>query len=505
MKITIDAKDFTDALKSINWSGRSAIANLEYAIVEADESIRLSRTNLELYVTQTIPGVVEGSGKCLVPVKKALAVLKNCKGEISLEFDGEYLKIGNFLLDTFPVEDYPQPPEEAGKPVGTVPGHVLMHAIKETAPWKGDFGNPCLDNFCLRKGQLVASDGACLKLVETGLDYEGPVVIDHSLALLQKFNLEGEVRVARSKEWLSLEADGFKATVRLVDCEYPPYWKVTPAEGYPLKVDAAALSDGLKEAIAYAKTIIKGGVIPVYLQWLEDRMEIFGDYEGKVFRKTIQEHRMPFPVSIPVNAAPLHAAVKKLNGEITIWHPGDFSRPFVITDGAAFMYLQMPLNIDDFKDCARLPEDVSLREIPYSPDPGVIPEPTRKRTGSRKRRAAGKASRAQAGNVSNTAFAELKARADFWEAEALKKEEHIRNLEAEMEKMREAYRFLLQFQALRPNGKGRYAIIDGHKYLFSQGRILDEDGREVGRYNRSGGEIMGRTFKLQQEWVVSMN
>ncbi len=523
MKIHVNTKEFTHTLKSINWQGKPLEIILENALLVADdEGMRLFRTNLDLYVTINVPGEIQEPGSCLIPVKKVLAVFKNCKGEIPLEFDGNYLKVGNYLLDTMPADDYPQPELENYAAIGTTQGHVLAYAIEKTAPWLDHSGKTSLEHFCLKNGRLVTSESHTLCLAETGIHHDRQLLINKSLTLLDKVDLEGEVQVSISEKYFSLRGENFEAIIRLMDYQYPDFSAVIPTQGYPLKVDAEALVNGLKEAIAYSKALTKEKEIPIHLRWLEDRMEIFGLYgnDNKEFCKPISEMQREFPVSLALNAVRLLTAIKGLRGELTIWHPGDKRLPFVITDGKTFKYLQMPVTPDGCDDnteckeclsrpkhCHPLPEDTPLQEIPYAPDLNAVPKPSKKarRKGTTKKATKSSKKASSGMELNDKALAELKARADFWEAETLKKEEHIRNLEAELAKLQESYKALLQFQALRPNGKGRYAYIDGRQYLFSQGKILDEDGNEVGHYNRKGGEIKGHHFKLQQEWVAALN
>lgn len=518
MKIYIDAKELTYTLKSLNWTGKISMPVLECAFLNADENgITISRTNLDIHLSLKLQGNIQETGQCLVPVKKTLAVLKNCKGEIPLEFDGgEYLKVGDYLLDTMPVDNYPLCPdedkEESFSNVGDIQGHVLAYAIKKTAPWKSNKLRESLDHFCLKNGQLCASDGRVLLIAETGLKYDQQLTINDSLGLLHKIDLEGDIQVALSEEWLFLKGGNFKAFVRLMEDIYPNFESVMPSKAYPLKVDGQTLIDGLKEAIAYAKAVTKDKDIPIYLQWLENRIEIYGNYgENKKFRKVIADYNGQFPVSLKLNAVWLLEAIKDWQGELTIWHSGE-NKPILITDGATYKYIQAVIRPEKDGDGEiidenyyPLPEDAPMQEIPYSPDISAVPKPSKKAKKSTAKKTARSSKKASQGKDTDKALSELKAKADFWEAEALKKEEHIRNMEVELAKLQEAYRVLLQFQALRPNGKGRYAFIDGRQYLFSQGKILDEDGNEIGHYTRKGGEINGHPFNLQQEWVLALN
>ncbi len=524
MKIHVNTKEFTHTLKSINWQGKPLEIILENALLVADdEGMRLFRTNLDLYVTINVPGEIQEPGSCLIPVKKVLAVFKNCKGEIPLEFDGNYLKVGNYLLDTMPADDYPQPELENYAAIGTTQGHVLAYAIKKTGPWLDRSGNPTLENFCLHKGQLIACNGHVLCAAETGLQNDQQFPIDGSLALLEKVDLEGTIEVAFSEKFLSLKGDHFEAYIRLNDVEYPNIEAVIPSKGFPFKIQAEALINGLQEAINYAKAIDKQEFrefTPVFLRWVNDQVEIWGKYRNKTFCKTIVECKTLIAISIPLNAVYFHKGLKALKGEITIWHPGDNRAPVLITDGQTFKYLQMPMlpenNCDNCTGrtddcpagCLPLPEEMPLQEIPYVPDISDIPKPPKKarRNGTTRKTTKSSKKASSGATIEDKILAEIKARASFWEAEALKKEEHIRNLEAELEKLHESYKTLLQFQALRPNGKGRYAIIDGHQYLFSQGKILNEDGIEVGHYDRKGnGEIKGQSFKIHREYVIAFN
>ena len=526
MKIRIDAREFTQIVKSINWPGRYSHAILEHALLVADkDGVHISRTNMDIYATIDIRGEILEPGSCLIPVKKVLAVLKNCRGEIPIEFDGDYLKVGEYQLDTFPAENYPKWPDDGFENIGTIQGHVLAQAIYNCAPWTfREEDDSALQGFCLEDGKLVTSNRHCMFQAEVGLEYDRQLVIHHSLGLLQKINLEGKIQVARSEKRLSLKGGNFEAFVRLLDGKYPPWQAIAPSSGYPLKIDARTLAGGLKEVINYAKAVSdEKQHVPVFLQWLEDHVELYGEFgEGtKVFRKALADINMPFPVSMPLNAVYLLTAVKNWNGEITLWHPGNMKRPFLITDGATFKYLQMPTapteNCDECGDCHDcpeychlFPEDAPLQEIPYSPDIGAISKPAPKRAVSRKhtvRKVTRPSKKKTSGQeVQEKALAELKAKADFWETEALKKEEHVRNLEAELARLQDTYRALLQFQALRPNGKGRYAYIDGRQYLFSQGKIFNEDGNEVGHYDRKGnGELKGQSFRIQREYVIALN
>jgi len=64
----------------------------------------------------------------------------------------------------------------------------------------------------------------------------------------------------------------------------------------------------------------------------------------------------------------------------------------------------------------------------------------------------------------------------------------------------------MQIQALRPNGKGRFIILNGHHYHFQGGVIRNESGNEAGYYDKNGnGELNGQSFRLQRDWVMTLN
>ena len=525
MKININAKELTNALKYLNWPGKPLDIILENALLVVDDgSIRVSRNAFDIYVTINLKGEIQEPGSCLVPVKNSLSILKNCEGEILLEFDGDnLLKIGPYTLNILPqAEEYPGQPDGHFEVIGTVHGHVLAQAIKKTTPWlyKRNDGFPSSsENFCLESGKLITTNTHCLFQAELGLEYDQQLIIDDSLKLLEKINFEGEIKIAKSEEFLSLKGNNFEAFVRLVDGTYPRWQDVAPTKGYPLKIDANALIKGLKETIDYVRATTKEKKhIPVFLLWLKDRVEICAEFNGKGIRKTIAENDIPFPLSMPLNAVYLLTAIKDAKGELIIWHPGDMRQPFVITDGKTYKYLQAPIKLEQCgnhecqqcltrpEHCHPFPEGVPLQEIPYSPDLTAIPEPTRKKVGSRKRtkKAAKPSKKASSGQ--EKALAELRERLNFWENEALRYQKQVNNLLEELEKLQESYKTLMQIQALRPNGKGRYAFINGQQFLFSQGKVFDEDRNVVGYYDQKGnGALKGQSFKIQREYVIALN
>ncbi|OCC15318.1 DNA polymerase III beta subunit [Dissulfuribacter thermophilus] len=516
MKIYTDAKELSKILKSLDWKmPRYSQAILDYALISCDDQgIHIMRKDLNIFLSHKISGEIEKQGEVLVPVKKVLTVLGTCKEQIPLEYDGDYLRMGNYVLDTVPAhtEDYPKIPEEKFREIGVIKGHALAYAIEKCNPFLGDPDKYTLHHFSFgHYGHMASSDSH--RICQVPLEIDCQLVVHNTLAYLKKINLEGDLKIAHSDKHIRIKGNNFVAYISLIDGQYPPYKEVIPSKGVPLRVNADDLIATLKEAVAYCKAATKEkDFVPVIIHWLQDGIKVVGNFSSEHrFEKMLSTAFSQIPVSVPLNVPYLLQALKGLTGEIIIWYAGD-DKPFIITDGVTYRYIQMPVNIEreEKNEYYELPKDTPLQEIPYSPDPSAIPEPTRKKAGSRKRtvKKAAKPSNKKASSeqeAQGKALAELKKRLDFWEAEALKKEEHIRNLEAELAKLQESYRALLQFQALRPNGKGRYAVIDGHQYLFSQGKILDKDGNEVGHYNRKGGEINGQPFKLQQEWVVAMN
>jgi len=118
MKLIVKQSDIVKKLELLNFvaTNRSIIPILDYGVLDVmDDKFSLYSTNLQVNVNVMVECDVETKGKCLVPLKKTLSILRTFKGKDDIIFESHkdgWLEIksgkSKFKLPFPSINDYPE-------------------------------------------------------------------------------------------------------------------------------------------------------------------------------------------------------------------------------------------------------------------------------------------------------------------------------------------------------------------------------------------------------------
>jgi DNA polymerase-3 subunit beta len=269
MRFSTEAKALKKALRTVRGaiSKRSTMPILGSVRIEASaEGISISATDLEVSLTLALPFDVLGvSGVAIVPLKALEATLKTIKGLVTLETDGETLKVGDenysaSLQGNIP-DEYPTLPPS---PEGNTPTQALG-ALREALGIVAYAASSGETRYNLNgiavdadSGHCIATDGHRLCIAEAGsvsFPWEGIRILPlKGVKLLAKL-LKGSgdcARIAFDGKAAAFQGEGFSLSIRVIEGEYLNYNQVIPKKvGETIRVDRDALLGSI-ERVAVA-------------------------------------------------------------------------------------------------------------------------------------------------------------------------------------------------------------------------------------------------------------
>jgi len=254
MKFTASSADLLEALNTVNRAvpSKSTMPILECILFErADDTLRLSATDLEISIVQTLPVQFETNGTpestpIAVPAQRLLDTLRALPDlpiafsadndfEIRMETDqGHYKMVGHDGAD------YPELPDLEGQHELTVEGGLLSRAIEKTAfAVSQDALRPAMMGVYFQMDEdetrVVATDGHRLVRLDlpqlqtdASVDF---IVPEKATKLAGRIVEDDEVCTVRVDEGhVSFDFENARVLARLIDETYPNYEAVIPDE-----------------------------------------------------------------------------------------------------------------------------------------------------------------------------------------------------------------------------------------------------------------------------------
>ena len=252
MKFTASSADLLEALNTVKGAvpSKSTMPILECILFERDgDTLRLSATDLEISIIQTVPVQFETNGTpestpIAVPAQRLIDTLRalpdlpiefsaDSDFEIRMETDqGHYKMVGH------DGSDYPELPELEEQHEINVEGGLLGRTIDRTAfAVSQDALRPAMMGVYFQVGEdstsVVATDGHRLvKLTlpelraNTSADF---IVPEKATKLAGRIVEDDEICTIRVDEsYVSFEFDNSRVLARLIDETYPNYQSVIP-------------------------------------------------------------------------------------------------------------------------------------------------------------------------------------------------------------------------------------------------------------------------------------
>lgn len=355
---------------------KTTLPVLTHVAIRTDgtERAHLTTTNLDGYLTETVPTFAPTETAFTVNVAALLKILKCLPdGEVSLEYHpsekasgGDVtLRAGTLTapLQAWPIEDFPLTPEMGAGGSFTIPSALLARMLGETiAAASEDPTSPSLCGVYLHSKdgelRLAATDGHRLAIASHRFMQVEPwkpeciipleaaktlrtLCLEHKRSTLQVEVGEKHVRIV----------DGWDYIIRLVEGPFPNYEQVIPKDAPPSATLRIADLDGALHTLMPLTNGINYGVV------LED------DQEAQAMLITTQAADHPASIRIPldrhrcyertgVDAKLLRDALKTMPGtrvRLTLTSPLTVMliEPAEGCDeGNALLHLLMPLRLN---------------------------------------------------------------------------------------------------------------------------------------------------------------
>ncbi|AUS34634.1 DNA polymerase III subunit beta [Rhodococcus qingshengii] len=317
-------------------------------LIEADfASVSFSAFDYERSLTVSASADVSTPDRVLVSGKLLAGIAKVLPAKpVTLKVDGQALVITagatRFTLPLMPVEDFPHLPKP-DEPSGTIDARVLIDAIERAASAAGkDETLPMLS------GIKIETVGSAITFASTDrfrmschTTEWAPGVADSELSVLvgaaemsdlaKALTETDEVTLHFGDGTLSVTTARSTATIRLLDCEFPKFRQLFPAEyGTVVSVETSQLSDALNRT-----TVMQGGAPHVLLDMSEKGIRVHLESEGTgTVAEWIEANVYGTDVEIKTNAQYLRQALAATRHDMVTLGIVKDNRPFLVHPGA---------------------------------------------------------------------------------------------------------------------------------------------------------------------------
>ncbi len=273
MNITLNREQLLPALSDLNGvvESRPALAILANVLINiSPQEIRLTTTDMEVELSEAIPGEFGETGEITVPARKLLDICRTLPeaAEIALTVEDERVNVASgrsrFSLLSLPAQEFPRV-----EPGQTDVSFSLSQAVFKSLLERTAFAMARQDvryylNGVLLEaeaGQLraVATDGHRLALCEVDITFpaeEKKQLIMPRKGVMELLRLlhdsEDEVEIVMSGNHIRIVRGDLIFTSKLIDGKYPDYNRVIPA---PAQQPVLAQREILKRSLGRASIL----------------------------------------------------------------------------------------------------------------------------------------------------------------------------------------------------------------------------------------------------------
>jgi DNA polymerase-3 subunit beta len=331
-------------------------------LIAEGESLIIKATDLENYLSLSVPANVLEEGSACVNSQKLHDIVKNSNcAEVIISSSGENLLIecgrSKFKLATVDVEEFPEfpEPEEENENIRTLEGSILLDAIDRTDyAIPKDAENLVLNGMFVNGKEneihFVGTDGHRLALYKPsfeGFDLQ-LLLPKKSLKVLKKLVTDLEtLEISKTENFAFIKGDGWEIAIRTLEGEYPDYEAVIPDE-VPHK--ALVNTEDFIKALKRVTLLIEGKVKPVKISFADNLLKLevsdpeFGEAEDEVEAEYMGE-----PISVEFNAKYLIEALDNYDSERVWFGVVDEDSPAIIEaedmEKEPYICLVMPMTI----------------------------------------------------------------------------------------------------------------------------------------------------------------
>ena len=221
---------------------RTTIPVLSHLLLTAGEGrLKVAATDLDVSLVSSLPGEVKQEGALAVQARKFLEIVRSLVAdEVRLAVEGERaLRIhagkSKFRIHGLPAADFPTLPQVDGEPRLKLPlaayrrlvGKVLFAVSSEESRFQL---SGALFRIKGKRGELVATDGHRLALIDAALPTDGGedtvLVPRKALQELMRLEGEGELEYRRGEHHLSFRTGAREMVCRILEGAFPDYERV---------------------------------------------------------------------------------------------------------------------------------------------------------------------------------------------------------------------------------------------------------------------------------------
>jgi len=372
MKVTIERSAFLKALNHVQSvvERRNTIPILSNVLVQADQGeIRLSATDLDVEVIETVPAEVTQPGATTAPAHMMHDIVRKLPdgAQLAIEQTSDSGRIAilagrsRFSLQALPAEEFPDLTAGEFTNTFTLPSADLKKMIERTRfaisteetryYLNGIYLHavPSVNGGALR---AVATDGHRLAQFELPLPQGAlgmPGVIVPRKTVLEIHRLisdrDTEVEVSLSASKIRFGFDGIVLTSKLIDGTFPDYERVIPKHNDKvLDVDTKLFAQAVDRVSTISSE--KGRAVKLHIADGKIVLTVNNPESGSAEEEIIADYESE-PLDIGFNARYLLDITGQFDGDTARFLLADSGSPTVIRDvgDEASLYVLMPMRV----------------------------------------------------------------------------------------------------------------------------------------------------------------
>jgi DNA polymerase-3 subunit beta len=329
-------------------------------LIHEGENLRLVVSDLETELVVSCPLI----GSCqdlavTASAKKMFEIFKSLSGEVRVDLKDQRLQIlvegAEFELTTLPAVDFPELSNVEFESQVKLDSGYLKSMLKKVAfsVGLGDI-RPYMSGVLLELSEnkltSVSTDGHRLSITSGEVAYSGavkPRVIFPRRSLMEFFKSDIQedqlLQISFSANHIRFEAGQYQLTSKLVNAEFPEYWRIAPKN---FKNQMVADKDALKQSLQRAMILSNEKIRGVRLCFKAGRLDINAtNTTSEKAMVGMQADYTGDDLEVAFNAVYLLDVLAVLDGEYVSINFSDANNSFMIqdTNDTSSQFVVMPL------------------------------------------------------------------------------------------------------------------------------------------------------------------
>lgn len=365
MKFTISKESFQQAIQQVQHvvSTRTTLAILSNVLLRAKDGVlELTTTDLDVGVTCTVAAEVHEEGATTLPARRLATIIRELPAEdIEISVDEKNtasIRSGPSFFKVLGLtsEEFPALPRFDEAREFKIDQAVLRDCLRKTSYAISTDEtryvlNGILFSFKNNSLTMVATDGRRLAMVEQELEFPQSQEIDIIVPtkavneLARLLNDSGDVIIRVTGSQVGFDLRESLLISKLIDGNYPNYRQVIPGEA---KERIALDREGFLKAISRVSLLASEKSNSVKFQFTQGQVEIIASSPdiGEA-RETIAINYKGANITIAFNPEFTMAPLRNLSADEVHLHLIDDISPGVLRSGQNFLYVLMPMRVNN--------------------------------------------------------------------------------------------------------------------------------------------------------------